>query len=47
MDHFEQALDEVGASVDEETRERYEQIEERFSHGQEPAEEPEVSRTFQ
>jgi transitional endoplasmic reticulum ATPase len=47
MDHFEQALDEVGASVDEETRERYDQIEERFSHGQDPTEEAEVSRTFQ
>ena len=47
MDHFEQALNEVRASVDEETRDRYEQIEERFSRGQEPADEPEVSRTFQ
>ena len=47
MDHFEQALGEVRASVDEETRDRYEQIEERFSRGQEPADEPEVSRTFQ
>jgi transitional endoplasmic reticulum ATPase len=47
MDHFEQALDEVGASVDEETRERYETIEERFSHGQTAEEEAEVSRTFQ
>jgi len=47
MDHFEQALEEVRASVDEETRDRYEQIEERFSRGQEPADEPEVSRTFQ
>jgi transitional endoplasmic reticulum ATPase len=47
MDHFEQALEEVGPSVDEETRDSYEQIEERFSRGQEPADEPEVSRTFQ
>jgi transitional endoplasmic reticulum ATPase len=47
MDHFEQALEEVGPSVDEDTRDRYEQIEERFSRGQEPADEPEVSRTFQ
>ena len=47
MDHFEQALEEVRASVDEETRDRYEQIEERFSRGQEPADELEVSRTFQ
>jgi transitional endoplasmic reticulum ATPase len=47
MDHFEQALDEVRASVDEETRERYDQIEERFSRGQGGEDEPEVSRTFQ
>jgi transitional endoplasmic reticulum ATPase len=47
MDHFEQALEEVGPSVDEETRDSYEQIEERFSRGQEPADEPKVSRTFQ
>ncbi|PSQ00550.1 AAA family ATPase [Halobacteriales archaeon QS_4_70_19] len=47
MDHFEQALDEVGASVDDETRERYEEIEKRFSKGQAAEEEVEVSRTFQ
>jgi transitional endoplasmic reticulum ATPase len=47
MDHFERALNEVRASVDEETRDRYEQVEERFSRGQEPADEPEISRTFQ
>ncbi|MFQ3319534.1 MAG: transitional endoplasmic reticulum ATPase [Natronomonas sp.] len=45
-EHFEQALDEVHASVDEETRERYEEVEEEFGPGQEP-DEPEVSRTFQ
>jgi transitional endoplasmic reticulum ATPase len=45
-DHFEQALDEVGASVDEDTRERYEEIEEEFTPGGEP-DEPEVGRTFQ
>ena len=47
MDHFEQALGEVRASVDQETQERYEQIEERFSEGGDPTEEVEVSRTFQ
>ncbi|MES3518039.1 MAG: CDC48 family AAA ATPase [Natronomonas sp.] len=44
--HFETALEEVGASVDDETRERYEELEEEF----EPSggtNEPEVSRTFQ
>ncbi len=45
-DHFETALDEVGASVDEDTRERYEEMEEEFTPGGEP-DEPEVSRTFQ
>ncbi|MEF8806911.1 CDC48 family AAA ATPase [Natronomonas sp.] len=45
-DHFEQALDEVGASVDAETREQYEEIEEEFTPGSEPTER-EVSRTFQ
>jgi transitional endoplasmic reticulum ATPase len=45
-EHFEHALDEVHASVDEDTRERYEEIEEEFGPGQEP-DEPEISRTFQ
>ncbi|MDR9380191.1 MAG: CDC48 family AAA ATPase [Natronomonas sp.] len=45
-EHFEEALDEVGPSVDDETRERYEQIEEEFTPGDEPTE-PEISRTFQ
>ena len=45
-DHFEEALDEVGASVNDDTRERYEEIEEEFTPGGEP-DEPEVSRTFQ
>jgi transitional endoplasmic reticulum ATPase len=44
--HFEEALEEVNPSVDEETKERYEQIEDDFGPGQEP-DEPEVSRTFQ
>ncbi|MCY4729104.1 CDC48 family AAA ATPase [Natronomonas gomsonensis] len=45
-EHFEEALDEVGASVDEDVRERYEELEEQFTHGSEP-DEPEISRTFQ
>jgi transitional endoplasmic reticulum ATPase len=45
-DHFEEALEEVGASVDEDVRERYEELEEQFAHGSEP-DEPEISRTFQ
>ena len=45
-DHFEEALDEVGASVNDDTRERYEEIEEEFTPSGEP-DEPEVSRTFQ
>ena len=44
--HFEDALTEVTASVTEETRERYDEIQERFDSG-EPAEEREVGRTFQ
>jgi transitional endoplasmic reticulum ATPase len=44
--HFEEALDEVGASVDEDARERYEEMEEKFTPGGEP-DEPEISRTFQ
>ncbi|WP_435193886.1 CDC48 family AAA ATPase [Natronomonas sp. EA1] len=46
MDHFEHALGEVKASVDPETREQYEQLEERFGK-EEPTKEQEVSRTFQ
>ncbi|MFB6189819.1 MAG: hypothetical protein ABEI57_08030, partial [Halapricum sp.] len=30
MEHFEDALEEVGPSVDEDTRERYDEIEEQF-----------------
>jgi len=45
MDHFEQALEEVTASVDEETRRSYEEMEDEF--GKEDPDEPEVSRTFQ
>ena len=45
-DHFDEALSEVKPSVDQETRERYEEIEEEFTPSGEP-DEPEVSRTFQ
>jgi transitional endoplasmic reticulum ATPase len=46
-DHFEQALSEVGPSVDDEVRERYEEIEERFDRAEAGVEEEdEVGRTF-
>jgi transitional endoplasmic reticulum ATPase len=45
-EHFEEALNEVTASVTAETRERYDEIQDRFDSG-EPAEEREVGRTFQ
>ncbi|MCQ4332481.1 CDC48 family AAA ATPase [Natronomonas sp. F2-12] len=44
--HFEEALEEVGPSVDEDTRERYEELEDELGPSQEP-DEPEISRTFQ
>jgi transitional endoplasmic reticulum ATPase len=48
MDHFEQALDEVTPSVTQETRRRYEEIEERFKKNEVEREtEGEVGRTFQ
>ncbi|WP_254535181.1 CDC48 family AAA ATPase [Halomarina litorea] len=47
MDHFEEALDEVQASVTEETRQRYAEIEERFNRGESPEDREQVSRTFQ
>ncbi|WP_255195740.1 CDC48 family AAA ATPase [Halorarius litoreus] len=46
MDHFDHALGEVRASVDEETKKQYEQMEERFGK-EDTAKDPEVSRTFQ
>ncbi|KAA9397313.1 AAA family ATPase [Haloarcula sp. CBA1130] len=48
MDHFEHALKEVGPSVTEETRERYDEIEQRFDRA-EPGvtDESTASRTFQ
>ncbi|WP_439026777.1 CDC48 family AAA ATPase [Haloarchaeobius sp. DT45] len=46
-DHFEHALGEVTASVTEETKERYNEIEKRFGHEQPELEEREFGRTFQ
>jgi hypothetical protein len=46
MDHFEQALEEVSPSVDEETRERYEEIEQRFDTAEAEPAEGAVGRTF-
>ena len=47
-EHFEEALEEVGPSVDDDTRERYEEIEEQFQTREpDQAEEGQVSRTFQ
>ncbi|CCQ32336.1 Cell division cycle protein [Halorhabdus tiamatea SARL4B] len=45
--HFETALEEVGPSVDEETRDRYEEIEQRFDKRENELDEPEVGKTFQ
>ncbi|SDF64501.1 CDC48 family AAA ATPase [Halorientalis regularis] len=47
MGHFENALDEVGPSIDDETRERYDEIEERFDTAEPAVDEDTVSRTFQ
>ncbi|WP_372912856.1 CDC48 family AAA ATPase [Salinigranum sp.] len=48
MDHFESALEEVTPSVTDETRRRYEEIEQRFKKSEvERDPEAEVSRTFQ
>ncbi|MXR51306.1 CDC48 family AAA ATPase [Halovenus sp. WSH3] len=47
-EHFDKALSEVSASVDESTRERYEQLEEQFgSREPDSPDEGTVSRTFQ
>jgi transitional endoplasmic reticulum ATPase len=46
MDHFEQALEEVNPSVTEETRERYEEIEEQFDTEEPATDEDGVTRTF-
>ncbi|MBX0303393.1 CDC48 family AAA ATPase [Haloarcula salinisoli] len=47
MDHFEHALSEVGPSVTDETRERYDEIEQRFDTAEPDLEEDKVGRTFQ
>jgi len=47
MDHFEQALAEVGPSVTEETRERYDEIEQRFQRSESTGVAEDASRTFQ
>src|SRR6056297_281288 len=47
MDHFEHALEEVGPSVTEETRERYDEIEQRFDTAEPDLEEDKVGRRFQ
>ncbi|RLM57409.1 AAA family ATPase [Halobellus sp. Atlit-31R] len=48
MEHFEQALEEVNPSVTAETRERYEEIEQRFQTSEVEREpEAEIGRTFQ
>jgi len=45
--HFEEALDEVGPSVDQETKERYEELKSEIGHEEPGQEEPAVGRTFQ
>ena len=46
-EHFEQALDEVTPSVTEETKERYEEIEEQFDTAEPATEQDQLGRTFQ
>ncbi|EMA50268.1 CDC48 family AAA ATPase [Halococcus thailandensis] len=46
-EHFDQALDDVTPSVTAETKERYDEIEDRFDSGEPATEEREVGRTFQ
>ena len=46
-EHFQQALEEVGASVDAELRERYEQIEDEFDRAEAVEDDSTPSRTFQ
>jgi transitional endoplasmic reticulum ATPase len=46
-EHFEQALEEVNASVTPDVREQYDEIEERFDQAEPDARDQEVSRTFQ
>jgi transitional endoplasmic reticulum ATPase len=46
-EHFEAALEEVNPSVTQETRDRYDEIEQRFQQDETVRNEGEVSRTFQ
>ncbi|GGL53477.1 CDC48 family AAA ATPase [Halocalculus aciditolerans] len=46
-DHFEQALDEVTPSVDEDVREQYDEIEQRFEKAESPEEQEVAGRGFQ
>jgi transitional endoplasmic reticulum ATPase len=46
-EHFEQALDEVTPSVTEETKERYEEIEEQFDSAEPETQKDQLGRTFQ
>jgi transitional endoplasmic reticulum ATPase len=46
-EHFEQALDEVTPSVTEDTKERYEEIEEQFDSAEPASEQDQLGRTFQ
>ncbi|WP_224268751.1 CDC48 family AAA ATPase [Haloprofundus salinisoli] len=47
MDHFEDALEQVGPSVTDETRQRYDEIEQRFGTTDIERDADEMSRTFQ
>jgi transitional endoplasmic reticulum ATPase len=47
MEHFEDALEEVSPSVTDDTRERYEEIEERFDTAEAETGDDELGRTFQ
>ncbi|WP_435095483.1 CDC48 family AAA ATPase [Halarchaeum sp. P4] len=47
MAHFEQALDEVHASVDEDVREQYDEIEQRFEKAESPEREQTYGTAFQ
>jgi transitional endoplasmic reticulum ATPase len=46
-EHFEEALEEVGPSVDQETKERYEDVQSEIGHEAPGEDEPAVGRTFQ
>jgi transitional endoplasmic reticulum ATPase len=46
-EHFEEALQEVGPSVDQETKERYEDVQSEIGHEAPGEDEPPIGRTFQ